>query len=323
MNALFRLLGALLAASLVALDASAQSWPAKPVKIVVTGAVGGSLDIPARLVADRLKDRLGQPVIVENKPAAGGTLATGEVARSAPDGYTFVYSFNGPLAYAPHLYSKLPYDPLKDLVPVVRMAGEPFALGVNASLGVSSVKELLELVRKNPGKFNYSSLGNGSGTHLTMELLKTQGKLYLVHIPYNGAAPAANALATGDVQAAFLPPSVLQPHVQSGRVKIIAVSSAERFPLLPDVPTVAEGGLAGFDATGWNGVLAPAGTPAEIVQRMNREINEVLASKEVREALARSQILAAGGTAAEFGALMARDSARWAPVIKYTGARLD
>jgi len=316
-------LATLLAAALIASSAAAQQWPSKPVKIVVTAVVGGSLDIPARVVADRLKDRLGQPVIVENRPAAGGTLATGEVARAAPDGYTFVYSFNGPLAYAPHLYAKLPYDPLKDLAPVVRMAGEPFALGVNASLAVASTKELVEAVRKRPGKLNYASLGNGSGSHLTMELLKTEAKLYIVHIPYNGAAAAANALATGDVQAAFLPPAVLQPHVQSGRVKILAVSSIERFALLPGVPTVAESGLSGFDAFGWNGVLAPAGTPRDIVERMNREINEVLASKDVREALARSQIQPAGGTPAEFGQLIARESAKWAPIIRYTGAKLD
>ena len=316
-------LATLLAAALIASSAAAQQWPSKPVKIVVTAVVGGSLDIPARVVADRLKDRLGQPVIVENRPAAGGTLATGEVARAAPDGYTFVYSFNGPLAYAPHLYAKLPYDPLKDLAPVVRMAGEPFALGVNASLAVASTKELVEAVRKRPGKLNYASLGNGSGSHLTMELLKTEAKLYIVHIPYNGAAAAANALATGDVQAAFLPPAVLQPHVQSGRVKILAVSSIESFALLPGVPTVAESGLSGFDAFGWNGVLAPAGTPRDIVERMNREINEVLASKDVREALARSQIQPAGGTPAEFGQLIARESAKWAPIIRYTGAKLD
>jgi len=302
---------------------AAQAWPTKPVRIVVTGAVGGSLDIPARIVAERLKDRLGQPVIVDNRPAAGGTQGTGEVARSAPDGYTFVYSFNGPLAYAPHLNAKLPYNPLKDLVPVVRMAGEPFALGVQSSLGVSSVKELVALARKSPGKLNYGSLGNGSGSHLTMELLKTETKVFIVHIPYNGAAAAGNALATGDVQAAFLPPAVLQPHVQSGRVKMLAVSSVERFPLLPGVPTIAETGLPGFDASGWNGVLAPAGTPPEIVQRMNREINAVLAASDVRELLARSQIQAAGGTAEQFGQLIARESAKWAPIIQYTGARID
>jgi len=302
---------------------AAQAWPTKPVRIVVTGAVGGSLDIPARIVAERLKDRLGQPVIVDNRPAAGGTQGTGEVARSAPDGYTFVYSFNGPLAYAPHLNAKLPYNPLKDLVPVVRMAGEPFALGVQPALGVSSVKELVALARKSPGKLNYGSLGNGSGSHLTMELLKTETKVFIVHIPYNGAAAAGNALATGDVQAAFLPPAVLQPHVQSGRVKMLAVSSVERFPLLPGVPTVAETGLPGFDASGWNGVLAPAGTPPEIVQRMNREINAVLAANDVRELLARSQIQPAGGTAEQFGQLIARESAKWAPIIQYTGARID
>ncbi|HKC42702.1 MAG TPA: tripartite tricarboxylate transporter substrate binding protein [Burkholderiales bacterium] len=323
MRSAFALVAVLAVAWLTAPPVAAQAWPAKPVRIVVTGAVGGSLDIPARIVAERLKDRLGQPVIVDNRPAAGGTQGTGEVARAAPDGYTFVYSFNGPLAYAPHLNAKLPYNPLKDLVPVVRMAGEPFVLGVQPSLDVSSVKELVALARKTPGKLNYASLGNGSGSHLTMELLKTEAKVFIVHIPYNGAAAAANALAAGDVQAAFLPPAVLQPHVQSGRVKLLAVSSIERFALLPGVPTVAETGLPGFDASGWNGVLAPAGTPPEIVQRMNREINAVLAASDVRELLARSQIQPAGGTAEQFGQLMARESAKWAPIIQYTGARID
>ena len=221
MRSAFALAAALAVTCLTAPPVAAQAWPTKPVRIVVTAAVGGSLDIPARIVAERLKDRLGQPVIVENRPAAGGTQGTGEVARSAPDGYTFVYSFNGPLAYAPHLNAKLPYNPLKDLVPVVRMAGEPFALGVQSSLGTATVRELVELARKGPGKLNYASLGNGSGSHLTMELLKTEAKVFIVHIPYNGAAAAGNALAAGDVQAAFLPPAVLQPHVQSGRVKLL------------------------------------------------------------------------------------------------------
>jgi tripartite-type tricarboxylate transporter receptor subunit TctC len=270
-----------------------------------------------------MRDKLGQPVIVENRPAVGGTVAVGEVAKAAPDGYTVVYSFNGPLAYAPHLYSKLPYDVQRDFTPVVLMGGQPFVLGVSAASGISSVKELIEAARKAPGKLNYSSLGNGSGSHLTMELLKSEAKLFIVHIPYNGAVPAATALASGDVQASFLPPAVLLPHVQSGRVKLIGMSSIKRFPLMPDVPTVAESGLPGFDSDGWNGILAPAGTPREIVLRLNREINDALASPEVREILVRNRIQAGGGTPEEFGALIARESKKWGPVIRFTGARLD
>jgi tripartite-type tricarboxylate transporter receptor subunit TctC len=312
-----------LAASVAAAAAPAQTWPQKPVRLVVSAVAGGSLDIPARAVAEKLRDRLGQPVIVENRPTAGGTVAVGEVAKAAPDGYTLIYSFNGPLAYAPFLYSKLPYDVLKDLAPVILMGGQPFVLGVSAASGISSVKELVEAARRQPGKLNYSSLGNGSGSHLTMELLKSEAKVFMIHIPYNGAVPAATALASGDVQAAFLPPAVVLPHVQSGRVKLIGMSSVKRFSLMPEVPTVAESGLPGFDSDGWNGILAPAGTPREIVLRLNREINGALAAPDVREILVRNRIQAGGGTPEEFGALIARESKKWGPVIAFTGARLD
>ena len=324
MNGISALLWAVLFGLAAAAPAVAQTWPTKTVRIVVSGAAGGSLDIPARAIADKLRDRLGQSVVVENRPAAGGTLATGEVAKAAPDGYTLIFAFNGPLAYAPHLYSRLAYDPLKDLTPVIRMGGQPFAFGVPAALGVNSVKEFVDMARKTPGKLNYASLGNGSGSHLTMELLKSQAKLFMVHIPYNGAVAAATAVATGEVQGAFLPPSVLLPHVGSGRVKVLAVSSAKRFPLMPDIPTVSEsGGPKDFDSDGWNGILAPAGTPREVVLRLNREINGALAVPEVRRIITRAQIQPGGGTPEQFGELMRAESQRWAPVIKYTGARLD
>jgi tripartite-type tricarboxylate transporter receptor subunit TctC len=319
-----RLAFALALAALAAAPVLAQqAWPQKPVRLVVSAVAGGSLDIPARAVADKLRDKLGQPVIVENRPAAGGTVAVGEVAKAAPDGYTLVYSFNGPLAYAPHLYSRLPYDVQRDFTPVILMGGQPFVLGVSAASGINNVKELIEAARKAPGKLNYSSLGNGSGSHLTMELLKSEAKVFILHIPYNGAVPAATALAAGDVQASFLPPAVLLPHVQTGRVKLIGMSSIKRFPLMPDIPTVAESGLPGFDSDGWNGILAPAGTPREVVLRLNKEINDALASPEVREILVRNRIQAGGGTPEEFGALIARESKKWGPVIRFTGARLD
>lgn len=319
-----RLIG--LIATLVAVfagtSADAQGFPNKPVRLIVSGAAGGSLDIPARAVAERLRDRL--PMVVENRPAAGGTIAVGEVAKSAPDGYTLVYGFNGPLAYAPFLFSKLPYDPLKDLTPVIWMGGQPFTLGVAGSLGVTSVNELIDLVRKYPGKYNYASLGNGSGSHLSMELLKRMTNTFMVHIPYNGAPPAAAAVATGDAHAAFLPATVMLPFVQSGRIRILAVSTKERFPLTPDVPTIAEsGGLTEFDSDGWNGILAPAGTPRDVVLRINRDINDALASAEVRAILTKAQIRPRGGSPEQFGDLMRVEAHKWGPVIKYTGARLD
>jgi tripartite-type tricarboxylate transporter receptor subunit TctC len=310
------------ACAIAVTNAHAQGFPAKPVRLIVSGAAGGSLDIPARAIADRLRDRL--PLIVENQPAAGGTIAVGNVAKSPADGYTLVYGFNGPLAYAPFLFSKLPYDPLKDLTPVILMGGQPFTLGVQSSLGISSVKELVALLRKNPGKYNYSSLGNGSGSHLSMELVKSMTKTFMLHIPYNGAPPAAAALATGDVHAAFLPATVLLPFAQSGRIKILAVSTKERFPLTPEIPTVAEsGGLKDFDSDGWNGILAPTGTPREIVLRINRDINDALASADVKAILTKAQIRPRGGSPEEFGELMRTESVKWGPVIRNTGARLD
>ena len=303
--------------------AHGQAWPVKPVRIIVAGAPGSSLDIPVRAVGEKLKDRLGQPIVVENRVAAGGTVATDAAAKAAPDGYTFVMSFNGPLAYGPFLYSKLPYDPQRDLAAVILMGGQPFVLGVPAALGISSVQELVEMARLNPGRLNYSSLGNGSGTHITMELLKSQAKIFMVHIPYAGGVAAATAVATGEVQAHFAPIPTIMPHVRAGRVRLIAMSSEKRFALLPDIPTVAEQGFPGFDSFGWNGILAPAATPREIVVRLNREINEILQLADIRALLANNQIQAGGGTPEEFAALIKRETERWGPVIRATGARLD
>jgi tripartite-type tricarboxylate transporter receptor subunit TctC len=293
------------------------------VRVIVAGAPGSSLDIPVRAVGEKLKDRLGQPIVVENRAAAGGTVATDAVAKAAPDGYTLVMSFNGPLAYGPFLYSKLPYDPQKDLAAVIQMGGQPFVLGVPASLGIGSLKELVEMARASPGRLNYSSLGNGSGTHITMELLKSQAKVFVLHIPYTGGVAAATAVATGDVQAHFAPIPTIMPHVRAGRVKLIAMSSAKRFSLMPDVATVAEQGFPGFDSYGWNGILAPAGTPREIIQRLNREINDVLQMADIRTLLNNQQIEVGGGTPEEFAALIKREAERWGPVIKATGAQLD
>jgi len=290
---------------------------------MVAGAPGSSLDIPVRAVGEKLKDRLGQAIVVENRPAAGGTVATDAAAKAPPDGYTFVMSFNGPLAYGPFLYTKLPYDPQKDLAAVIQMGGQPFVLGVPASLGINGLKDLIEMARANPGRLNYSSLGSGSGTHITMELLKSQAKIFMVHIPYAGGPAAATAVATGEVQAHFAPIATIMPHVRAGRVKLIAMSSQRRFTLMPDIPTVAEQGFPGFDSYGWNGILAPAGTPRDIIVRMNREINEVLQLPDVKTLLNNQQIEIAGGTPEQFAALIKRETERWGPVIRATGAKLD
>ena len=322
MNASLRV-GALLAGLLACAGAGAQDWPARPIRVIVAGAPGSSIDIPVRAVAERMKEKLGQPLVVENRPAAGGTAAADAVAKSAPDGHTLLMAFNGPLAYAPFLYARLPYDPQKDLAPVIQMGGQPFVLAVPETGGAASLRELVELARKQPGRLNYSSLGNGSGTHITMELLKREAGIDLVHVPYAGGPAAAAAVATGEVQAHFAPVATIMPHVRAGRARLLAVSGERRFALMPEIPTVAEQGFPGFDSYGWNGILAPAGTPRAVVMRLNREINEALQLPETKTLLSNSQIEIAGGTPEEFGALMRREAARWGPVIRAAGVKLD
>jgi len=303
--------------------ALAQDWPARPIRLIVAAGAGSSVDIPARAAAERLKDRLGQPVVVENRVAAGGTAAADAVAKAAPDGYTLLMAFNGPLAYAPFLYTRLPYDPLRDFAPVILMGGQPFVFAVPASMGVSSLADWLTQARANPGKLNYSSLGNGSGTHIAMELLKSLARVDVVHVPYAGGPAAATAVATGDVQAHFAPIATIMPHVRAGRAKMLAVSSRERFALLPEVPSVAEQGFTEFDAYGWNGIVAPAGTPRSAIERLNRELNAILGLPEVRSLLDNSHIRPAGGTPEAFAALLAAEAKLWGPVIRASGAKLD
>jgi tripartite-type tricarboxylate transporter receptor subunit TctC len=300
-----------------------SGYPNRAVRLVNSGITGGTVDIPARALADKLRERFGQSIVVENRPAAGGTLAVAQVAKAAPDGYTLIYSFSGPLAFAPHLYPSLPYDVQKDFTPVIFIGRVPFVLAVSATSDISNIQELIEAARKQPGKLNYSSVGNGSGTHLAMELFKSETRIALSHVPYNGGIPAATALASGQAQATFLPPALLLAHVQLGRVKIIGVASRERLPQMPTVPTVAESGLPGFESDGWHGILAPAGTPRDIVLRLNKEINDALAAPEVREIFARTDTHAVGGTPEQFGRLIASESKKWAAVIRSTGARVD
>src|SRR5438046_5275010 len=251
--------------------AGAQNWPDKPIKFIVAAPAGSSLDVLARTISDRLKDRLGQPVVVDDRPAAGGTVATDFVAKSPPDGYTMVISFNGPLAFGPHLYSKLPYDPLKDLAPVIITSSQPNVLAVTATLPVKSVKELIAYAKANPGKLNYASVGNGSSSQLTMELLRSDAGIDIVHVPFNGSPPAVTATVQGETQMLFAVMQPLQAQIQAGRLRALAVTTAKRFALLPDLPSVAEAGFRGFEALAWNGLLVPARPPRPIVQRLNTD----------------------------------------------------
>ncbi|MCX7890874.1 MAG: tripartite tricarboxylate transporter substrate binding protein [Burkholderiales bacterium] len=313
-----------LAAGLAASGAAAQeSWPQRPVRFVMTAPPASSIDVLGRILAERLKDRLGQPIVVENIPAAGGTAGTHAVAKAAPDGYTMGLAFNGPLAFAPYLYERLPYDPQKDLAPVVLTSSQPNVLAVNAGFPAATVAEFLAVVRAHPGKYNYASVGNGSSSHLAMERLKSAAGLEIVHVPYNGAPPAAASVAAGDTQMLMAVPTAINPHLKSGRVRALAVTSAARFALMPELPTLAESGVPGFEATAWNGIVVPAGTPRAIVERLNREVNAILAEPEVRARLHAAGLEPAGGTPEAFGQLVRAEAARWAPVIRATGAKID
>src|SRR5512132_1357403 len=250
-------------ATVTAFPASAQSWPDKPLRIVVAPGPGSSLDTLARLIGDKLKDRIGQPIIVDNKPAAGGTVATAEVAKSAPDGYTMLLGFNGPLAFGP-LLQKLPYDVQKDLAPVIITSNQPNVLAVNAQVPAKTLQELVAYAKANPGKLAYASVGNGSSSHLNMELLKSMAGFDALHVPFNGSPPAVTSTVQGETQMLFAVMQPLQAQIQAGKLRAIAVTTAKRFSLFPELPAIAES-YPGFEANAWNGIMMPAATPKPII----------------------------------------------------------
>ena len=313
---------AALAAPFLLTGADAQTWPDRPLRIVVAAPAGSSLDTLARVIGDRLKDRIGQPAIIENKPAAGGTVATAEVAKSAPDGYTMVLSFNGPLAFAP-LLQKLPYDVAKDLAPVIITSSQPNVLAVNAQLPAKSLQELVAWSKANPGKLNYASVGNGSSSHLTMELLKVATGIDAVHVPFNGSPPAVTATVQGETQMMFAVMQPLQAQIQAGKLRPLAVTTGKRFPLLPDLPTIAESGFPGFEALAWNGLLVAAATPRPIVTRLNAEINAILRQPDVLKRMNDAGFDLIGGTPEDFGRLITGEGEKWAPVIRKVGLKVE
>jgi len=316
-----RLAAAVLALALAPL-ALAQGWPERPVKFVMSAPAGSSIDVLGRTIADKLKDRIGQPVVVENKPAAGGTVATAEVAHSAPDGYTMVLAFNGPLSFAP-LLQKLPYDVQKNLAPVIITSSQPNVLAVNATLPVHSVQELVAYAKANPGKLNYASVGNGSSSHLNMELFKSVAGFDAVHIPFNGSPPAVKATVQNETQMMFAVMQPLQAQIKAGALRPLAVTTAKRFPLLPDLPTIAESGYPGFEALAWNGVMVAAGTPQAIIARLNAEMNAILKEPDVVQKMHGFGFDLIGGTPEQFGALVRGEAGKWAPVIKKVGLKVD
>jgi tripartite-type tricarboxylate transporter receptor subunit TctC len=312
------------AASLLAVSPlRAQTWPDKPIRLILTAPPGSSIDVLGRLIADQLRERLRQPVIAENRPQAGGTVGTDAVAKASPDGTTIGLSFTGPLATAQFLNPKLPYDPARDLAPIVLVGSAPNILAVASSLPVRSFAEFITYVRARPGQLNYASVGNGSTSHLAMELLKSTARLYIVHIPFNGAPPAVQATAAGDVQMVMSNPTSLLPMIQAGRIRPLAVTSLQPWTPMKDLPSIAESGFPGFEAIAWNGLVAPAGTPRDAVTRLNGETNAILKLPQVRPKIEAAGWDAAGGTPEAFATFMEFERNRWQPVIKRSGARLD
>jgi tripartite-type tricarboxylate transporter receptor subunit TctC len=300
----------------------AAPWPERPIRLIVAAPPGSSIDALARVIGERLKDRIGQTVVVENKAAAGGTVATAEVAKAAPDGYTMLLGFNGPLAFAP-LLTKVPYNVAKDLASVVIASSQPNVLAVNADVPARSVRELVAFAKANPGKLAYASVGNGSASHLDMELLKSAAGFDALHVPFNGSPPAVMATIQNETQMLFAVMQPLKPQIEAGHLRALAVTSAKRFPLLPDLPTIAEAGYPGYEALAWNGVMVPAGTPKAIVSRLNAEINAILKETEVIDKMHAVGFELIGGTPEALGELIARETAMWAPVVRKLGIRVD
>ena len=314
----------LTAAAALPLASLAQgAWPVRPVRIVVPAPAGSSLDIIARLLGDRLKDRWGQPVVVENKPGAGGMLGVDVAAKAAPDGHTLAIGFNGPIAFGPFLYKKMPYDPGKDLTPIVMTTSQPNVLAVGAHVPVKTVKEFVEWAKARPGKLNYSSLGIGSSAHLTMELFLAEAGLTGTHIPFNGSPPAAMALAQGEADASFMVAPALLAHVKNNKVKMLAVSSAQRAEALKELPTLAESGYPNVESLAWNGLFTAAGTPDAVVAKINADVNAALQDAAVKTAFDAQGLTAVGGGAAEFKRTLDADAKRWGAIIRKIGVQLD
>jgi tripartite-type tricarboxylate transporter receptor subunit TctC len=282
---------------------------------------GGSTDIVARIVAQKLSERLGQPMVIENRGGAGGTIGTAQVAKAAPDGYQLTVASTSTHVVAPSVYQRLDYDPVKDFAPISLMAVSPYLLAVSPGVKANDLKALVDLMKSQPGKMNYASAGVGSTTHLAMEMLKLASNTYALHIPYNGNGPAGTALVAGQVDILFGSLPALLPHVKSGRVRAVAVGTPKRSPSLPEVPTVAESGYAGFDASLWLAIMAPAGTPAPVVERLHKEMLSVIGAKETRDALEKAGAEPLTSSPAELAAMVKDGVPKYAKVVKAAGVK--
>ena len=312
---------ALLAALLLVAPAAAmsQAYPAKPIRFVIPFPPGGSTDLVGRIIGQQWTQLMGQQVVIDNRGGAGGTIGVENVARSAPDGYSLVLGHIGTFGVGPSLYSKLPYDPVRDFAPIGLFGGVSNLLVVHPSLPASSAKALVAIARSRPGQLNYGSAGVGSASHLQMEFFKLLTKTDITHVPYKGTGPMVTELVAGQTQVTCTGVPGLLGQVKAGRLRALATASAKRLALFPDVPTAAEAGLPGFEVTTWYGPLAPAKTPPEIISRLNAEMQKMLQSKDVLDRLSNEGVEPMGGTPAQYAAYIKSEMARWAKVVKAAG----
>ena len=309
--------------ALIAGVAAAQPWPSKPIKWVVPFAPGGTTDILARTIGEKLSVTLGQPIIVENKPGAGGGVGAEQVAKSPPDGYTIMGGTISTHAINASLYKNLPYDPVRDFAPITLIVRVPNMLVVNPDVPAKDVRELIALLKMNPGKYSFASSGNGTSQHLSGELFKVMTGVEMQHVPYRGSPPALADVVGGQVTMTFDNITTAWPLVKGGKLRALAVTTATRSPIAPDVPTLAESGLAGYEIGSWQGVFAPAGVPAEIVKRFNAEIVRIINAPDVRQKLVDMGAEPAPNTSEEFAAMVKAEVAKWADVVRKSGATVD
>ena len=299
----------------------AQAWPSRPIRLVVPFPPGSSPDLIARLIAEPLGVALGQSVVVDNKPGAGGNLGTGLVAKAEPDGYTLLFTIQGPLVTAPLLSKSLPYDPVKELAPVTLVATSPNVLVVDPKLGVDTVADFVRVAKEKKGELNYGSVGNGSASHLAMESFKSRAGLDIAHIPYQGFPQIVNSILAGQVQAGFMVPGIAMGQVKAGKLKALGVTTLGRVAALPDMRTFTEQGYPGFEAISWQAVLVPAKTPAPIIARLNQELVRIIKSDSLRSAMLHQYFSAAGTAPEALASLMKSEREVWGKVIKAAGVK--
>jgi len=305
--------------------APAQGWPDKPVRLVGPFSAGGGTDAVARIIGPKLADALGQPVTVDNRPGAGGMIGTEIVAKAAADGYTLLLAAAGPTTIAPHIYAKdkVPFDTLRDFLPITLIGTVPFIVTVNPSLPVKTLPELIAYAKANPDKLNFGSSGNGGSPHLAGELFKQMAGIQMVHIPYKGLAPAITDLLGGQIQLVFADVGLVAPHIKGDKLRGLAATSSQRATALPDLPTVSEAGVPGYQAATWYGLVAPAGIPSEIAQRLSGEMTKILAMADVREQLVAKGMEVPDMTMAQYGELVRSDYNKWQKLVKEVGVKVD